>query len=175
MTESATLSIPELTSLMDKMPAYRGYLSAGDAAFAEREFRHALGTLLRECGERLLNVADEKGQILSAEMEQTIDDLVDRIGLIFRRLDREGAVHLVAGQAATIAELEELDTKLILMVEQALRMVRNLDTGVPTASWFQTEADLLSHGLTAFSEMTEERNYLLGLGWESEFVRRKGV
>ena len=170
MTESASLSIPELTSLMDKMPAYRGYRSANEAALAEREFRHALGALLRECGERLLNVAENKGQILSAEMEEKIDDLVDRIGLIFRRLDREGVVHLVAGEAATIAELEELDTRLILMVENALGLVRNLGTEVPATSWFQSEADRLSHGLATFSEMTEERNYLLGLGWESEFT-----
>ena len=175
MTESATLSIPELSSLMDKMPAYRGYRSPEEAAFAEREFRHALGSLLRECGERLLNLVDAKDQIVSGEMEDKIDDLIDRIGLIFRRLDREGVVHLVAGETATIAELEELDTRLILMVEQALGLVRSLGSGVPATSWFQSEAERLSIGLATFSEMAEERNYLLGLGWESEFTLRKGT
>jgi hypothetical protein len=175
MTEAASLSIPELSFLMDKMPAYRGYRTAAEAATAERAFRHALGSLLRECGERLLNLVDAKDQVVSAEMEDKIDDLVDRIGLIFRRLDREGIVHLVAGETATIAELEELDTRLILMVEQALGLVRNLGTGVPAANRFQSEAERLSHGLAVFSEMAEERNYLLGLGWESEFTRRKGI
>ena len=170
---TAKLSIPELTSLMEKMPVYRSYRSEGEAAAAEHEFRHALGALLKECGERLLNVADNKSQILSAAMEDKIDDLVDRIGLIFRRLDREGVVHLVANQTTTIAELEDLDTKLILLVEQALGLVRNLGTGVPASSWFQSEADLLAVELVAFSEMAEERNYLLGLGWESEFTRMR--
>jgi hypothetical protein len=40
---------------------------------------------------------------------------------------------------------------------------------VPAASWFQTDADRLTIDLACFSEMAEERNYLLGLGWESEF------
>ena len=173
MKNSATLSIPELTSLMDKMPAYLSYRSETEAAAAERDFRHALGTLLKECGEHLLNVADDRSQILDAAMEEKIDDLVDRIGLIFRRLDREGRVHLVAGEKATIAELEELDIRLILMVEQALTLVRVLGTDVPAANWFQSAADLLSHGLATFSEMAEERNYLLGLGWESEFTRMR--
>ena len=173
MTRSASLSIPELSSLMDKMPIYRSYRSASEAAAAEHEFRHALGALLKECGERLLKIADNKSQILSAAMEEKIDDIVDRIGLIFRRLDREGAVHLVANQATTIAELEDLDIRLILLVEQALGLVRNLGTEVPAASWFQAEADLLSVELAAFSETAEERNYLLGLGWESEFIRMR--
>jgi len=175
MNRSATLSIPELTSLMNKMPAYRGYRSAREAAQGEKKFRQALGALLKECGERLLNVAEGKSQVLSDEMEQKIDDLVDCIGMIFRRLDREGVVHLVAGEAGTIAELEALDIRLILMVEQALGLVRNLGNGVPAASWFRTEAERLSHGLATFSEMAEERNYLLGLGWESEFTRRRGI
>jgi len=173
MKISAKLTIPELTSLMAKMPEYRDYLSAMEAAEAEHIFRHALGLLLKECGERLLNIADNKAQILSDEMEQTIDQLVDRIALIFRRLDREGEVSLVGNQATTIAELEELDIRLILMVEQALSLVRNLGTDVPAASWFQAEADRLSNGLATFSEMAEERNYLLGLGWESEFARMR--
>ena len=79
MTRSASLSIPELSSLMDKMPIYRSYRSASEAAAAEHEFRHALGALLKECGERLLNVADSKSQILSSAMEDKIDDLVDGI------------------------------------------------------------------------------------------------
>ena len=46
MKISARLTIPELTSLMAKMPEYREYLSALEAAEAERTFRHALGAPL---------------------------------------------------------------------------------------------------------------------------------
>jgi hypothetical protein len=86
-----------------------------------------------------------------------------------RRLDREGQISLVGDSTATIAELEEIDIRLILLVEEALILVRKLNSRVPSARWFHTDAGLLSRDLAAFNEATEERNYLLGLGWESEF------
>jgi hypothetical protein len=174
MTNPASLSFPEMSNLMAKMPTYSRYRTAAEAAEAERVFRHALGFMLKECGEHLLCIAETKPQFLSGEMEQMIDRLVDRISQIFRRLDREGVVSLVGDSAATIAELEDLDTRLILMIEEAMNLVRNLETEVPAASWFQTDADRLNLGLACFSEMAEERNYLLGLGWESEFQRTGG-
>lgn len=169
MTNPASLNFPEMSNLMAKMPTYSRYCSAAEAAEAERVFRQAMGFLMKECGEHLLGIAENKAQILSSEMEHRIDDLIDRISLIFRRLDREGTVSLVGNSAATIAELEALDIRLILMIEEAMNLVRNLGTEVPAASWFKTDADQLTIDLACFSEMAEERNYLLGLGWESEF------
>ena len=167
---SAKISFNEMTFLMEKMPVYTAYRAEPEAAEAERVFRRALGLMLKECGHHLLNVAEKKAQILSSEHERMIDSLVDRIGLIFRRLDREGVVCLVGDCSTTIHELEELDTRLILLVEEALGLVRNLGSDVPAADWFKTDATRLSSDLANFSEMTEERNYLLGLGWESEFT-----
>ena len=91
---------------------------------------------------------------------------------LFRRLDREGLVCLVGDHDTTIGELEGLDVRLIILIEEALTLVHRLETGVPASSWFKTEAAILSQDLAAFSEVTEERNYLLGLGWESEFTPR---
>jgi len=170
---AARISFSEMTNLMAKMPDYTHYRTAEEAAAAERVFRRALGSLLKECGHHLLTVAEKKSQLLSGEMEQTIGTLIERIGAIFRRLDREGLVCLVGDCQATINELELLDTRLILLVEEAMNLVRELETDVPAASWFLKEADRLSRGLADFSEMTEERNYLLGLGWESEFARKE--
>jgi len=174
MTNPASVSFPEMSNLMSKMPTYSRYCSAAQAAEAERIFRHAMGFMLKECGEHLLGIAENKSHILSTEMEQRIDDLVDRISHIFRRLDREGTVTLIGNSAATIAELEALDIRLILLIEEAMNLVRNLETDVPAASWFQKDADRLTVDLACFSEMTEERNYLLGLGWESEFQWTEG-
>ena len=84
----------------------------------------------------------------------------------------EGRVCLVGDCEATISELEEIDLRLILLVEEALNLVGRLTRSGPTANWFKKEACLLSRDLAAFSEAAEERNYLLGLGWESEFSRR---
>lgn len=169
MKSSAKISFIEMTSLMEKMPSYESYRSDDQAAQAERSFRRALGLLLRECGDHLLTIAEKRSQMLSSDQETKVDALIDRIGMIFRRLDREGDVCLVGHCDNTINELEELDTRLILVIEKATELVRRLESGTPASTWFKSEADRLSRDLSAFSEMTEERNYLLGLGWESEF------
>jgi hypothetical protein len=174
MTNPASVSFPEMSNLMSKMPTYSSYCSEAQAAEAERIFRHAMGFMLKECGEHLLGIAENKSHFLNIEMEQRIDDLIDRISRIFRRLDREGTVTLIGDSAATIAELEALDIRLILLIEEAMNLVRNLETEVPAASWFQADADRLTVDLACFSEMAEERNYLLGLGWESEFQWTEG-
>jgi hypothetical protein len=169
MAKAARTSFAELTALIERMPKYNNYKTLDDASTAERVFRRALGHMIKECGNRLLNVAEHRTQLLSAEQRDMIDILVDRIATILRRLDREGIICLVGDCETTIAELEEIDTRLILLVEEALTLVHNLNCGVPSARWFRKEANLLSRDLNAFSEATEERNYLLGLGWESEF------
>jgi len=56
-----------------------------------------------------------------------------------------------------------------------MALVRNLEMEVPAATWFKNEAARLHSELATFSEMTEERNYLLGLGWESEFTWSSGA
>lgn len=167
---AATISFAEMTSLMEKMPVYASYLTEEEAAEAERVFRRALGLMLKECGHHLLNVVEKKSQLMSQDHEKMIDSLIDRIGVIFRRLDREGLVSLVGDCTRTINELEELDSRLILLIEETTGLVRNLGSDVPAADWFKTDANRLSNDLASFSEMTEERNYLLGLGWESEFA-----
>ncbi len=172
MLHAASVSFPEMTSLLEKLPDYREYRTTAEAAAKEREYRHALGLMLKDCGEYLLGVAEKKSQLLNTEMQVMIDGLVDRIGAIFRRLDREGLVCLVGDHDTTIEELEELDARLILLVEEAMMLVHSLETGVPASSWFKSEAAILSRDLATFSEVTEERNYLLGLGWESEFKPR---
>lgn len=172
MLQAASVSFPEMTSLLEKLPDYREYRTTAEAAAKEREYRHALGLMLKDCGEYLLGVAEKKSQLLNSEMQVMIDGLVDRIGAIFRRLDREGLVCLVGDHDTTIEELEELDARLILLVEEAMTLVHSLETGVPASSWFKSEAAILSRDLATFSEVTEERNYLLGLGWESEFKPR---
>jgi len=170
MGSGASISFSELTSLMDRMPSYHTYKTYQEAEAAEKVFRHALGCMLKECGERLLNLAERQRQILSEEQELMIDALVERIASIFRRLDREGIVCLIGDCETTIAELEEIDARLILLVEESINLVRVLTQDARSIGLFKEKANLLSRDLAAFSEAAEERNYLLGLGWESEFA-----
>ena len=169
---AASLGFATMGSLMQKLPAYSRYTSHAHAVASERAFRRAMGARLKECGDRLLGIVEKKSQIMSADMEQVVDVLVERIGEIFRRLDREGVVTLVGGSTRTIAEIEQIDAKLMLIIEESLALVHNLGADVPATAWFKTDAPRLARGLGEFSKLTEERNYLLGLGWESEFRRQ---
>jgi hypothetical protein len=170
MAPAASISPPELTFLIERLPQYQTYRSRRDALASEQQFRQALGRLLKDCGNHLLTVAERHPQILGNDQLVTIDNLVDAIGSIFRRLDRDGQVTLLENANTTIAELEELDTRLILLVEEALGLTRQLAEDLPAAAWFMRQAPHLLRDLAEFSRTTEERNFLLGLGWESEFT-----
>ncbi|MBM4130797.1 hypothetical protein FJ250_07180 [bacterium] len=173
-TTAASLSFAAMGTLLDKLPAYSRYTSHAQAVTAERLFRRAMGARLKECGDRLLGIVEKKSQIMSSEMEQVVDVLVERIGDIFRRLDREGKVTLIGGSVRTIAEIEQIDSRLVQIIEESLVLVHNLGADVPATAWFKSDAPRLARGLGEFNKLTEERNYLLGLGWESEFRRSKG-
>jgi hypothetical protein len=170
MPNSATISLAEISFLMQQMPCYHCYQCPEEAAAAERSFRYALGVMLKACGDRLVALAEERARGFDFGEESLIDELIDRIGVILRRLDREGAVSLVGDSDGTIHELEELDARLILLVEEVLTAVGDLLGAAVSARGFQTQASNLRRDLSEFSETTEERNYLLGLGWESEFA-----
>jgi len=167
---AACVSLSEMTRVLAHLPTYGHYGSGRCAVDAEREFRRSLGGLLKECGDHLLGVAERQAPALTQEQEEILDLLVDHISAIFRRLDREGRVAIAGNPAETVPELEELDGQLLQLAEDALRLTRELDEHHPTAAWFRDQAIRLSHDLADLSRTAEERNYLLGLGWESEFV-----
>lgn len=168
---AATITLHEMTPLMEHLPRYDTYGSRKRAVSHEREFRRSLGAVLKECGDHLLEVAELRSQLLSRDQEEIIDLLVDHISAIFRRLDREGAVALNGNPEHTVRELRELDGQLLQLAEEALTMARDLDRSTPSEAWFRNQAVRLSQDLADLSRTVEERNYLLGLGWESEFAR----
>jgi hypothetical protein len=167
---AACVTVQEMTAVLAHLPSYSVYGSDRNATAAERRFRRSLGALLKGCGDHLLNVAEQRAASLTHEQEEILDLLIDHISSIFRRLDREGRVAIAGNPHETVPELEELDGQLLLLAEQALALTRELDELRPTEAWFRDQAIQLSHGLADLSRTTEERNYLLGLGWESEFA-----
>ncbi len=168
---TASVSLAEMTTLMADLPRYDAYASGPRAVDSERVFRRSLGRLLKECGDHLLNVAERRSQYLNHDQEEIIDLLVDHISSIFRRLDREGRVAIAGNPHDTVPELRGLDNRLLQLAEEALMLTRDLDQRRPSESWFRDEALRLSQDLADLSQTTEERNYLLGLGWESEFAQ----
>lgn len=172
MVSAATLGLAPLASLIDELPRYRTYVSRRCAMHGERTFRLAMGRLLKACGDQLLSVAERQPQLITTDQSQTIDGLIEGIGAILRRLNRQGEIHLAGDRSDTIAELEELDLRLILLLEDAYALVARLDNGLAAAGWFEHDAERLTRGLAEFETATEERNFLLGLGWESELQPR---
>lgn len=168
---AASVSLHQMTVLMAHLPHYAAYGSGGRAVSAERSFRRSLGCLLKECGDQLLRVAETRAEFLSSDQDEIIDLLVDHISSIFRRLDREGLVTIAGDPAVTVPELESLDNRLLHLAETALNATRSLTEQRAIDAWFCNEAVQLSHRLSDLSHALEERNYLLGLGWESEFAR----
>jgi hypothetical protein len=171
---AASVTLTEMTPLIEHLPRYDEYRSAPRAVSDERLFRRSLGLLLRECGNHLLNVAEQRSHYLDDDQNQVIDLLVDHISAIFRRLDREGIVAIAGDPEDTVHELRALDGQLLQLAEDALTLTRDLDGHAPSETWFRNQAILLSQNLADLSRTTEERNYLLGLGWESEFARMRG-
>ncbi len=168
---AASVSPREMTVLMAHLPHYAAYGSDGRAVDAERTFRRSLGGLLKDCGDHLLQVAEKQAMALSEEQEEVIDLLIDHISSIFRRLDREGVVKIAGDPALTVPELQSLDNRLLQLAERALTLTRTLDEQQPSSAWFRGQAVELSRNLADLSRTAEDRNYLLGLGWESEFNR----
>jgi hypothetical protein len=167
---AASISLNEMTRVMERLPSYDAYAAPRRAVDGERAFRRSLGRLLKDCGDHLLTVAEQGALSLSGEQEEIIDLLVDHISAIFRRLDREGQVAIAGDPARTVPELEELDSRLLLLAETALHLTRRLDAAAPAQQWFRHDAVLLGQNLADLHRTAEERNYLLGLGWESEFA-----
>jgi len=168
---AASVSRHEITVLMVHLPQYQAYTSGGRAVNAERGFRRSLGGLLRDCGNHLLLVAERQAQALCSDQEEIIDLLVDHISSILRRLDREGVVKIAGDPRRTVPELQALDNRLLQLAEQALTLTRTLSDRDLSSAWFRNQAVALSQSLAELSHTAEERNFLLGLGWESEFAR----
>ena len=167
MTGTATVAYTRLAHVIQRMPSYAGYGSPLRAAAEERTWRLALGRQLKECGDRLLRVVEMQPNVITDEQHDTIDDLVDEIGAILRCLNRQGQVCLGAGEFDTVAELEEHDLRLILLLEEAHALVSALARDARASSWFGREATRLSRDLDAIGAVAEERNLLLGLSRET--------
>ena len=118
MSAAATLGFAELTRVIRSMPDYASYAATDGAAAEERAWRVALGCLLKECGDQLLRVVERHPQLITDEQHDTIDTLVERIGGIFRRLNRGGEICLPPDDRGAISELEEIDLRMLALLER---------------------------------------------------------
>jgi len=151
------------------LPHYQYYDRRDTAVRTEGSYRLALAAMLREIAGMLLAAMQQRQHELGQQKYEILDTLVENLETLVKVLHRQGAVRLRGDPAETIPELRLLDTELILYLEEAWRLAGRLlgpDIGDRT---FRETAGTFMSLLAGLAEAAEQRNQLLGLGWESEF------
>ena len=169
MTQAATITPSQMTRIFLSMPQYHFYGHDKTAVKHEHVFRLSLAQMLQEIAERLLNTSELRGTSMSEDRHAAISGAVEDIGTLISHLNRRGRVGIVGSLTETIDELRDLDNKLIMLLEQTWHMSMVVLKPECPAERFEEGSHYLSLMLRAFADTAEERNRLLGLGWESEF------
>ena len=140
-----------------------------NAEIDESAFRLSLAHVMRDLGDRMLNYTETGGPGLDPRKTEIIDILVDGIGECLKVMNRRGKIRILGGDDNGIPDLEIVDNQLIMLLEH---ITGSTDSMVgDDSSLFSINAHDLTMLLDDFLELIEERNRLLGLGWESEIRR----
>lgn len=169
MNEAATITPIQMTRIFLSLPQYHFYGHNKTAVKHEHMFRLSLAQMLQEIAERLLNTSELRGAAMSHDHHEALEEAVEDIGALIAHLNRRGQVRIGGSLTETIDELRDLDNKLIMLLEQTWHMSMMVLRPECSCERFDEGAHYLSLMLQAFADTAEERNGLLGLGWESEF------
>lgn len=164
---AATLTQSWMMELFEALPHYYGYHRRTRANHDEATFRLALGQRLQDLGQRLLDGVEARPHLLSPEQHELVDMIADDITTVLKLLNRTGVIELDGDPATVIAELQSVDAELMLLLESLWRDGAAMFRG--ECEDFDPAFRSLAACLEAFLRLAEERNRLLGLGWESEF------
>lgn len=168
MARAATANPSQMAKLLFALPRYETYVRPQAAMVGERDFRLCLAQLLQVLAGRLLVAVEMRGRAFGPQQQEIIEETTEDLGVLVTHLNRRGAIRLSRPLPRTVAELGEIDARLVLLIEQAWRSVHELLRPTIAGEEFVQEAQRLGGILEAFAEASEERNRRLGLGWESE-------
>jgi len=163
---AARITSGNLTRIFLALPEYDTYEDDDLAQQDEVSLRRALGEALRLIGDRLMLVGESRDVNPDPQKLEIIDMLVDEIGGTLKVLNRSGAIQLQGERRDAITALETVDMQLMMLLEQMEQAV--VDLLCDDAAIFPMSVRDLSVFLDAFLDLVEERNRLLGMGWESE-------
>jgi hypothetical protein len=169
MNHAARTNPSQMTRIFMSLPQYHFYGHLSTATKHERSFRMSLGHMLQEVAERLLNSADSRGTGMNHHQQESLENVVEDVGTLITLLNRRGTIQLGGTVSETIAMLRDLDNKLIMLLEQVWHMSQAVLRPDCNNEAFDEGVQYLTMMLEAFADTAEERNQLLGLGWESEF------
>ncbi len=169
MVPAATLTPTRMSGIYEALPHYHSYFRRHAANADETEFRLEVGRQLQEMGQQLLDGAEARGHMLGQEQHDLVEMITEDLTTILRLLNRSGVIRMVDDPEITIPQLDTVDRQLILLLERLWA-----DTGDlldADGDRFQEVGADMAGCLAVFLDIAEERNRLLGLGWESEFGR----
>jgi len=169
MAAAATLTQTWMLELYDSLPQYFGYHRRTRANHDEANFRLALGQRLQELGQRLFDGADLRPHLLARKQHDLVEMLTEDITTVMKLLNRTGVIQIAGDPAEAITELQTIDGELLILIERMWLSAEAMYAN--ECIDFQPASQALTICLEAFLRLAEERNSLLGLGWESEFGR----
>lgn len=167
--EVATVSTGSLYKVLDNFPDYSRYTTSDQSIESEHRLRTSQAETLRDITNRLLTWCLINEHRVDNQKQEIIEVLLDELSNNIKLLNRHGNVAINGNRMNTIPELEELDSQIVVLLEHMTCCVRRLGGNTPTI--FAVFAQDMSVFLDSCNELLEERNRLLGLGWESEIRR----
>jgi len=169
MAAAATITQAWMLELYNSLPHYFGYHRRTCANHDEASFRLAIGHRLQDLGQRLLDGADARPHLLTNRQHELIELLAEDITTIMKLLNRTGVIRIGGDLDDAIKELQTIDGELLILIESMWQSANAMF--VSECAGFETASCNLAACFEAFLLLAEERNSLMGLGWESEFGR----
>jgi hypothetical protein len=161
---SAASSSTVLAKILEVFPDYDHYTGESAVAAVESPFRLALGRVLKNWGDRLLDVIESHPQTLSRAQAEAIDTLVDSIGKSFRALNTPvAASEFDPADTSSIAALRTCDANILRLVEEVLDYTQSLKPRQLSTLWIDHNAFPLYRRLARLHRELEARNAILGI------------
>jgi hypothetical protein len=168
MTDRAALVALGLAELIRTLPEYDAYGDADTAYHNESPFRLAIGRLLKDWGDRLLDIAEFQGSFLSQDQTRTIDTLVECISDVFRLLNCSGRIAVNVQDVELLRELRCTDARIVRLLEESMGLSGDLRRSDMTSRWLLTTAGPFYRRMRRIARQAELRNQLLGLAPPSQ-------
>ena len=130
--------------------------------------------MLQDCAQRLVDFSESQTRCLSNDQLLILENCIDGMHTVYERLYRQGEIRIKT--PATIESLKQLDNNIIMTLEFVWENISRMMKIIDDKKLFNKTSTIINKTLCALADTTEERNRLLGLGWESELTaKNKGI
>ena len=166
---AAKVSASSIFNILENLPDYSRYTTPAESNETEHLIRSCLAQTMRDLGNQLLTWSAKNENQIGYQKQEIIEILTDEMSENIKLLNRRGAIYLTGDSTESAIELVELDSQIVILLEHMSDCTKRLTSG--KMSVFSAFTQDMSIFLDSFSELLEERNRLMGMGWESEIRR----